>query len=796
MKRTISLITAGVFLFLSSLQAQTTCSDDRVAYVNSKNVGGTGAYTISIGAEEKAAQTYHYSGPGLVSGARVYGTVPGFLGVALQVSVYNVDANGRPKGSALRTAPIQGFYPWSAAFFDVSFSPAVSVSSNFAIVVEILNYPGAGHSFLVQYTGNGEGNGEDLASLAGTSTGGNWASAKDAFVKDGDLYIYPRMTNFNTPLFSAPSCISTGTNVGFINNTEMTTDPMFNTITAAGYTGGKFLYSWDFGDGSPVSHLPNPSHVFATAGAYNVTLTTTIDGWDVDCIKTYTKTISVGLTASATSIVNVSCNGGSNGSVIAAKAGGAKPFTYRISDDTYQNGNSFTGLTAKDYTLYVKDSLGCVASTSFTITQPAAIVFSSISTTNASCGKSDGGILVATTGGVSPIQYRLNFGSFQSSGKFDSLAAGPYTITAKDANGCTNSAIAGIKNFGGPAFSVLNSTNVSCFGGNDGTISLSSLGGTGAIKYSIDGGTTFQSSGNFSNVTAGNYFEIVKDAAGCTDVKVVTINQPEAITLTVSSVPLTCFESGDGQINVTSTSGGTGSFSYSIDGINYQSGKNFSGLPASTYTVYAKDVSGCVKSTSVLVSQPTALTATVSPTSTGCYGYQNGSLRVFATGGTPEYVYGIGDDTYFQSSNTFSNLAAGTYSLVVNDANGCVYTLTGTVAQPTPVVPVATPTNSTCGNSNGGILVTASGGSGAGYTYSLNGGAFGVGSFSGLTANTYVITAKDNTGCFSTTNVTIFDANGPSISTINHTNVNCNGGNDGSITVGTVSEVRELFNTL
>lgn len=101
MKRTITSITAGLFLFFSSLQAQTTCSDDRVAYVNSKNIPSTtGAYTLSIGAEEKASQAYHYSGPGKVGGARVYGDVLSLVGVKLKVSLYNVDANDRPTGSA------------------------------------------------------------------------------------------------------------------------------------------------------------------------------------------------------------------------------------------------------------------------------------------------------------------------------------------------------------------------------------------------------------------------------------------------------------------------------------------------------------------------------------------------------------------------------------------------------------------------------------------------------------------------------------------------------------------------
>jgi len=788
MKRTITLVTAGFFLGLLGMKAQTTCSDDRVAYVNSKNAGATGAYTLSIGAEEKGSQAYHYSGPGKVGGARVFGTVPGFLGVILKVSLYNVDANDRPTGSAIASAPLKDLFPWSPPSFDVNFSPAVPVSSNFAIVVEVVNFPGWGHDFALRYTGNGEGLGEDLASLAGTSTGFNWASAMTTFSKDGDFYLYPKMTNFNTPMFSVSTqCSPTGASLSFSNMTQMTVDPMFNLITSPGYSGANYLYTWNFGDLTPVSHLQNPTHIYATAGVYTVTLTTTIDGWDSDCSKSYSKNISVGLSVSATSINNVSCNGDNDATVVAVGTGGATPYTYNLNGGVYQSSTNFNGMVAGNYTLGIKDALGCTKTTNFTVTQPAGIHFTSAASTNASCGNADGAILVATSGGVPPMQYRLNAGTYQSSGAFSSIAAGAYTVTAKDANGCTFSNIVLVNDFGGPAFGLTNSTDVSCFGGNDGSITLTSLGGTGTIQYSINGGTTFQTSGIFTGVNAGVYTTIVKDAAGCSDIKIFTISQPQQLSLAASTSQLTCFGSSDGQINITNTSGGTGSIVYSLNAISYQSGTDFLGLSAGTYTVYARDVTGCVATTLVTVTQPTALTATIVATNAACNGYQDGIISVTGSGGTSPYTYGIGDDEEYQSLGTFGNLAAGTYPIVVNDENGCVFTTNATIYEPTIIVPTATATNSTCGNANGGILAVATGGSGSGYTYSLNGGAYGLGSFSGLAAGTYVITAKDATGCMASKNVTIFDSNGPAIMSSSHTNVNCHGGNDGTITVGTVT---------
>jgi len=789
MKRKITLIIGGLFLGILNAQAQTTsCPDDRVAYVDSKNVGNTGAYTLSIDAEEKASQTYHYSGQGTVGGARIYGTVPLYLGITLRISLYNVDANGRPTGMSLATAPLANLYPWSAPSFDVSFSPAVLVSGDFAIVVEIVNLPGKGHNFALKYTGNGEGLGEDLASLAGTSTGFNWASTLSDFGRDGDFYMYPRMINFNTPLFSFQTpCININTPISFTNQTQITNSPMFNKIMAQGYAGSNFLYTWNFGDGSAVSHELNPIHTYTNAGSYSVTLTSTIEGWDGACTKTVSKMLSVGLSANTTSVVNVTCNGGNNGSVISVGTGGVSPYSYSLNGDTYQATAIFSGLVAGTYTLTVKDNIGCKQTSNFTITQPAAIHFSIPTSTNASCGNADGGITVTASGGVSPLQYRLNTGTYQSNGVFTGLEAGGYTITAKDVTGCVFSSIFSVNNLGGPSFGITNSTNVSCYGGNDGSINLSSIGGTGIVQYSINGGVTYQNSGIFAHVTAGTYTAMVKDAAGCTEVKVFYINQPSYFTLSAVNTGLSCFESHDGQIDVTHFTGGTGVPVFSLDGINFQSGLNFSGLTAGTYTVYGKDIAGCVTSIQQTVTMPTALTATIAATGATCHSYQNGTILVTGNGGTPSYAYSLGSNSAYQNVALFNNLAAGTYPVYVTDVNGCVFLTSASIGQPNAILPNSISTNSTCGNSNGGFLASATGGSGSGFVYCLNGGTFGNGSFTSLAAGLYIITAKDGTGCSQSINSTIFDSNGPSILTSSNTNVNCNGGNDGTITVGNVT---------
>ena len=777
------------FLGLLGLVAQTTSCIDLNAYVNSKNTGGTGFYTLNNGFEEKAAQTYYYSGPGKVSQVRVNGSYPGFGGVPLRVSIYNVDAAGRPTSTLSYADDIFWSSDNSTGYITVSLpGGGTAVSSNFAIGIAIRNSFPWGNTFQLKYTGNGEGLGGDLASLAGTSTGGNWASAMTNFNKDGDFYLVPRMTHYITSDFTVSTrCATTSTSIAFTNLTAMTNDFMFNQIGLPGYTGTNFFYTWDFGDGTAVSHTTNPTHTYASVGSKIVTLTSTLEGWGGTCTNVKTMTISVGLSVSSSSIANVTCNGGNNGSVTALANGGSAPFTYSLTGVAYQSSATFSSLTAGNYTLFIKDAVGCTNSATFNITQPFAINFTTASSTNANCGSADGAILAVATGGTGTIQYQLNAGTFQSSGSFTGLTSGSYTVTAKDGNGCTKTSNIIVNNLGAPILTVSSTTNVSCNGGNDGTIILSATGGVGTHLFSINGGATFQTSGSFIGLTAGTYPVLVKDGAGCTQGVPIIISQASAISFTASTVSTSCNGGNDGEINVTSSIGGIGTLSYSVNGTAYQSSSVFLGLTAGAYTVYVKDAASCVSQAIFTVNQPTAVTATFVLTAASCNGSDNGSILVSTLGGTLPYSYSINDQEE-QPSNAFNDLTAGTYTITVDDAHGCSFSGTATIAQPILITGTATVTYSTCGNSNGGLLVVASGGSGSGYQYSLDGITFNTnGLFTGKPAGTYFIIIKDGTACEVVISAIIFDSNGPAITSSNSTNVGCNGGSDGTITINTVT---------
>jgi hypothetical protein len=779
-------------LFLScsgKIYAQTSTCSDRSTYVASKNIGQVGNYHLKIGHEEKAAQTYHYSGPGKIDDVRVYGSTATSGGVPLRIQIFSIDAAGRPK---LEISSVDAIF-WSTdntqGYINVNLPfGGTYVEDDFAIGVTVLNAWPWGSEFELSYTGDGEGLGEDLASIAGTTTGNNWTSALDVFDKNGDFYLVPEMSHYLNPMIDADTrCLEVAESLSFENQSAFTKDSMFNRILLADYNGSNFLYTWNFDDGTAVSHVASPSHSFSAAGNYDVSLTITVDGWQGTCTSTYNFPVSVGLNAGITNTLNVTCNGTASGSVTGTVTGGSSPYQYSINGIDFSSVNVFSNLAAGSGTVTVKDALDCISSEAFTITQPAALSFSTLSSTNANCGANDGSVLASGQGGVGTLLYKLDGGSFQTSGNFSGVQAGNHTVTIKDANACLKTESIVVNNFGSPTLTLLSKTNISCNGLSDGSIQLSASGGTGVHQFSINGGTSYQTSGVFNGLTAGSYSVLVKDAAGCKQGFIVKLNEALPVSFDASVTAPACSNSTDGSLLIHSATGGIGAFSYSVDGLNYQSSPQFFGLSSGSYLVHVKDAAGCEKDLTYVIPGTLPVVATATATATTCNGLSDGMVLMNSNGGTAPYTYSI-DGYSYQSNPLFNGLTSAAYTVKVKDANNCVNQVSAVVSQPGVIQASTSATSATCGVNNGAIIAVASGGSGGGYQYSLNGTSFNTtGSFSGLNSGTYVITVKDGSLCTRNFTESVADADGPIIQTINSTDVGCHDGNDGSITVANVS---------
>jgi Bacterial Ig-like domain (group 3)/SprB repeat len=513
---------------------------------------------------------------------------------------------------------------------------------------------------------------------------------------------------------------------------------------------------------------------------------------------------------------NITCNGGSDGSILFTNAGGSGA-GYSVSIDdgvTFTATNLFTGLAAGSYSVVVKDGSGCLSATnSVTLTQPAAVTFTS-SPNNLTCnGNSSGSFTITPSGGSgSGYTYSDDGGTtFQSGSTFSGLAAGGYSVVVKDGNGCLSSAATVTLTEPAVVTFTTSQTPTTCSGGSDGSITVTASGGSGSgYQYSKNGGSTWQSGNSFSGLAAGGYSIEVKDGNGClSSAATVTITSPSAVTVTEatgSHVDLTCNGNTTGVIVLNTATGGSGSgYQYSKDGgSTWQSGTTFSGLAAGTYQMKAEDGNGCVSaSVAVTITQPAAVTvteATGSHVNATCNGNSTGVIVLnTATGGSGSgYQYSKDGGATWQSSTTFSGLAAGTYQMKAEDGNGCLSAnVAVTITQPAAVtVTEATGShvNETCNGNSTGVIVlnTATGGSGSGYQYSKDGGSTWQSSktFSGLAAGTYQMAAKDGNSCVSAdVAVTITQ---PSVVTVteatgSHVNVTCNGGINGTIVLNTAT---------
>lgn len=303
-------------------------------------------------------------------------------------------------------------------------------------------------------------------------------------------------------------------------------------------------------------------------------------------------------------------------------------------------------------------------------------------TTNPGTGATNGSIAATATGG-SGFTFSINNGPFQTSGTFTGLGAGSYTITAKNSNGCTGSAnftLTAVNPCAGITITVTGTpTNPTAPGATNGSIVATASGGTGPYTYSRDA-VNFQASGTFSNLGEGNYTITAKDANGCTGTGNFTLTAPNpcsGVTITVGGTFTNPSAPGvnDGSIAATA-SGGTGPYTFNINGGAFQASGTFNNLAAGTYTVSAKDANNCTGSANFTLTAPNpcaGVTITVTATAVGntpCTSPPTGSITASASGGTGPYMYSLNGGA-FQSSGLFNNLGPGNYTVSARDNNNC-----------------------------------------------------------------------------------------------------------------------------
>ncbi|MFN0202642.1 MAG: beta strand repeat-containing protein, partial [Bacteroidia bacterium] len=467
------------------------------------------------------------------------------------------------------------------------------------------------------------------------------------------------------------------------------------------------------------------------------------------CTGTSTATVTVATAPSiSTSSTNASCANTTNGTITITGSSGTPAYQYNLNGGTYQVGNGFTNLPPATYTAGIQDANGCTASTTVTISSPPAINVTNTPIAVSCNGGNDGSILVNANGGTPGFQYSINGGAYGTGNSFPNLTANNYTISVLDANNCTVSSVVAVTEPTLLTASVTASTNVTCNNVCDGTAVANASGGTPSYNYSWSNG---QTTANASGLCAGTHTCYVTDANGCTTTTTVTIAQPSTLSASASIGSAILCNGGTGSILVSAVGGvppytGTGTFN----------------VIAGTYVYNVSDANGCAASTTITITEPTPVLASVLVTTPIACNGGNAVVTVSASGGTPAYT-GTGNYT----------VAAGTYTYTVTDANGCASNVASiTVTEPTALVASSTSTPIACNGGNSTVTVTASGGTPA-YT--------GTGTFS-VVAGPYNFTVTDANGCTATTSGSVTAPSSLSI-TLNSTPILCNGGTS-VVTVG------------
>ena len=501
---------------------------------------------------------------------------------------------------------------------------------------------------------------------------------------------------------------------------------------------------------------------------------------------TITQPAIISFTATGT---EPTCNSDSNGSIVLSSvSGGNAPYTYSKDGSTYQSSATFTGLANGTYTMYVRDSSGCVRTNTVGLNKTQ--VSATISQTNLPCYQNGGGSISVSDGAGGnggTYQAKLDSGSYQNlPANFGIPAAGTYTVTVIDQSSCSRTYSVTITQPTQLIGSISSSTNPTCYNGSDGSVTASASGGTSPYTYSSDG-STYQSSATFSNQTVGSKTIYIKDTNNCVTSASTTLSKsaPEA---SYSITNVSCNGGSNGSIAVSSGTGGSGTGYQAKNG----SGGTYANLPVTysslssgTYTIYIKDSSGCVQTYNQTVTQPSAVSISVSGTNPTCWDGTNGSITVSGSGGTGSYTYSK-DGTNYQSSGTFSSLGTGFYTIYVKDSNGCITYDYVTLSKSAPNATISV-TNPDCNAGTGTINVSGGyGGSGSGYQSKLGSGGTYANlpvSYSSLGGGTYTIYIKDGSGCVQTYSATVTIPSAVSGSITSASFPTCYNSTNGSLTI-------------
>jgi len=583
-------------------------------------------------------------------------------------------------------------------------------------------------------------------------------------------------------------------------------------LTVTNMTGGSGLYEFSFDNQNTWTNQPSQTNL--PQGIYQVFVR---DASANSCVRSLGSHFIKQPTAISftTSQTNQTCFGGNSGAIQFNANGGSGTYIYSIDNGlTWSNAPLVSSLTQGTYQVKVADKQdnACqVTGSPVLITEPAAIQVQAVSK-NTSCNSAlDGELSLTITGGTGPFEYSINNGvTWSITNPITGLGAANYQVLARELsdNSCIGSSLVVAVQEPKMLDATFSTSDVTCNAGMNGVINITkAITENRNLEYSTDNGLTWQSNSLYTTKHAGVYNVFIRNADTTSCVKFLgqaTIDQPAPLFASTELDSVTCFGGSNGNITVSSVTGGSGQYEYSFDnGISWGSNSKHPGLTSGDYTVTMRDkddVACTLNLGMVTITQPTQITSTATVTNATCSGTSSGSISMQSFGGSGQYEYSIDNGSNWRALNKFDNLSVGMYAIEVRDVldNACILVVNSIeVTEPDPlqVLTIANPVD--CyGKSSGSIEANVTGGTGP-YEYSIDNGTSWVPftPFLGLKKGTYQIMARElnTSSCIATSDPVNIIEPLQLDAGFSSTDVTCYSANDGSIIlINGVTETRKL----
>jgi len=488
------------------------------------------------------------------------------------------------------------------------------------------------------------------------------------------------------------------------------------------------------------------------------------------------------------------CNVSSEGAIHMAPFGVniKTPFTYTWQNPPGGVAATLSNLASGTYTVTVKDAAGCQLDTMATVFSPLPLSFASYNINIPTCiARSDASISINVAGGSPAYSYKWKNPSWtidSTRSKIEAIKAGTYDLRVTDKNGCFKDTTFIVSDPIAMVPTITATDSVKCNGDASGTASVSVINGTVPYSYVWSTGAVTNS---ISGLIAGIYSVTISDKFSCTVTDSKTVKEPKSLLVSTSiKDSVTCNGTSTANFKV-STLGGSKPYSFIWN--NGVTDSLVSLVKAGNYTVTVTDVNNCINNASVIITDPTKVSAVITFDSTKCTASSDGALYVAPNESNIKAPF-----TYkWQTGGTNSsltNIVSGTYTVTVFDKKSCELDTFGVVPAPKPLkfsnITISIPTCQL--RSDASIALTVSGGTPS-FTYKWTNASWTVDStrdkLEAIKAGKYDLHVTDKYGCFKDTSFIISDPL-TIVPTITATDsVKCNGDANGTASVSVVNGI-------